>query len=76
MLNFNEKDKKRAYNHGEYCLSWVPFGSQLVILVDILNNWRKQKNTADIDSAVFCAMVRVLVKDYKVRMHTEDLCAA
>ena len=57
MLNFNEKDKKRAYNHGEFCLSWVPFGFQLVIFVDISNNWRKQKNTADIDSAVFWDLV-------------------
>ena len=56
-MNFNEKDEKSANKNEGFCLSWVPFGFQLVIFVDISNNWRKQKNTADIDSAVFWDLV-------------------
>ena len=75
-LKKREKEQERVRNFECPLTAWVPFGYQMKFFVDTEVNCQKKKNTSDIDSAVFCVMVRVLLKDYKVRMHTEDLCAA
>ncbi len=48
-------------------------GSTKVAIAQTLG---KDKSTIGKEIKLHRQLVRVLVKDYKVRMHTEDLCAA